>query len=1276
MQYAQGFGMELNHGHVGRLAIKLPTFQRPLEIQIENIRVTLLQHPMPPHVSPEDFECKNQKRWEIEKQKRLDVVEELLWGPSASSIQSSKKRESYSAKILKYFQNQVLARLTRSAIYWIKLDIRDVNIRYIQTGEPGPRPSSNYLEGVDELQLMLRDLQVAPPSLPGKPASKSPGMSNLQNESLGHSFVNENAIDINGDTSLPSRWLHIRSFCNMFRSYFTCHSLSEVQITASGISLLLKSYPKSWSFNILDNSKSDPIPGQDFTFSAGSRSRRLSSISSRSYRPFGGNKRRKGMTKGADSKSVVLQDKKDILSEIDAMKAEEYLLFRQWGFSFIIAITPTTWKNHVNDLQSNRTNPNISCRGMTYADSNGMRSDLTKVASFSEASRQQYVSDSAEIESESSVSSSDTSDSNIGTQNKDNAARYGNHKYCTIDENKDVVRGISSKNGKYKCSSHACIEQCTSNGSSCTSRQQQDTSGVLAISLSVHLRALIPELNASSVGILARIIDRQIYFVRFGEYWCHRPQVPVTGNETVWWQHAGSSILRELPIISRKQFNMSSIEARRKSRLKYQELYISKQTENPLFREPGRRWWQLSSIKPADDTTEERLKQMERDLTLEEISYFRFGVAAKHNSKIAQNFGLKMSIIDRIHAVVFTRQTDMSREIINVVLHKDRKQDEESEQKLFLWSFSIQCPKVGVTFDLNTRSKPDKEASPHAVLALHNFSASSDLAGEVLIQTESLECGSLDGLTGPLSTRLLACPSDVCFEVCKAADFFRYSTHGRVLSESAEISQLTCISVHIAPRYGKGGHNFRDPQPIDGRQGWCPGGYDMSLELAAFGVVYDSKLVISLLSFADACDACKYAPWTWSDFKSESNSPGSHSNISKSTLLSSTEELKQQIESAFAVAEMPILGDFNIPLRNIEVHCPGIAIQLPYYHSHLSDANITKLGITEKKVKKVGKKGPDGSEMQDDNQSIATVQYLFIVTIQNIRLRITGEEYSRAFHGGSDIRTEAEGYLDIFSYLSEESRLKVAQEILPSRVMFDPLKRQFTEEVAGSDVLEEHLRETELISMAKIWSYPEDMELIAESIKQQQNEEMFLHNGASQHMARRVFRSSRKAVLGGWRSTSHVIDASRGLSQAMPKLLDDPNYYPLPILPYLKTGVVRGHRVAHVGVSPEVPGGAAVAAAASVQGIQIWESPIHIWHLVSLEKTIREIKNYMMDSKLVDSVVQEGQRDQKEGSSISRDMDSHAASKARKTAVNYKFVLTIDIDQISLLCLVSMISRP
>jgi hypothetical protein len=855
-----------------------------------------------------------------------------------------------------------------------------------------------------------------------------------------------------------------------------------------------------------------------------------------------------------------------------------------------------------------------------------------------------------------------------------------------------------------------------------------DARSAFTIDFSVTLKALLLDMNAGSIAIVNRIVDRQTHFSNFGEHWAVRPEVPVSGHEVQWWQHGGRALASSTRRLARREVPLGRLELRRAARLEYQSLYAGTLVNHRQFAEPGRRWWQKRQIRAADERAKRRLAEFEEALSLEELAHFRFGVAAVYNRVIADNEGLLHLVADKIDALVYTRRDSMPPGLADLLLHRDRSPlshsggsgsgnnagDGATSNKLLRHGLriSMYCPKIGVAVDMRaSATAPPLPGLNYLVLCVRRVAGELDVDGSINLQVHSLDCGQSDAPTGVLEPRILGCPSSVCAQVCRAADFTRYAVTGNVLANAGLETNEMCARVSITPRYGTGGISVVDAESSEGAAGggngttsqqsgavqdddWRPAGFNIDVTMAAFALTYNGTVVTSLLSVVSAWDACRTKPWMWkspllgaagssaSAKRGGGDAPslpaGGMQRNWPPALPANPSSVVDMVENAFAIANEPVLGRLVLPSTSVSVRCPGVAIQLPYQHKNSSDLfkssglkrSTRRLREAKEADEEVSSTSPRGRRRNNmnnnDGKTVSSpaavaaaaaaaaeqdtqphsqqafygttttthlpqstegavdelagvaedgstaLVYMFTVTVQNMSFNIDGEDFDLSLRGGTARRIHAHGNLDVFSYLSLPSRCVLARQIMPTRVLFDPTHRRFTEEVAGVDALELEMREIELAAMAKVWAYPEDMPMIMKGRKRQDVG---------------VGGSLGDDGLGGGetsrRTPSTGLDAASGLAQIMPDLLKSPNQYPMPFLPYLKAGEARINMVQRLTATPSEPGGAVLAAAASVFGIQAWVSPLHVWHLMSLEVTVSNILKYLLGSSFFESVVAE-----------------------------------------------------
>lgn len=240
----------------------------------------------------------------------------------------------------------------------------------------------------------------------------------------------------------------------------------------------------------------------------------------------------------------------------------------------------------------------------------------------------------------------------------------------------------------------------------------------------------------------------------------------------------------------------------------------------------------------------------------------------------------------------------------------------------------------------------------------------------------------------------------------------------------------------MAPRLGAGGltvdcapEQHASWQPSQ----WRPGGYDTSVDLAAVSVAYHTATFASLLHFLDGWEACKLAPWGWRTPRPPQSArqaaPGSGSGSRSSAvrpavlpLPYSPEPVAEMVLQSFSAHGTPVLGMLCLQGGSLELHCPGIAVQLPYNHHAQFDmvrmresAGIGGGGGTA--ADKPGAAAGSGAQLPRSSstpadpaaaadpfaaigQAVAEgelgppLRYALTLVVQDIRLTVTGEDAS------------------------------------------------------------------------------------------------------------------------------------------------------------------------------------------------------------------------------------------------------------------------------------------
>lgn len=188
------------------------------------------------------------------------------------------------------------------------------------------------------------------------------------------------------------------------------------------------------------------------------------------------------------------------------------------------------------------------------------------------------------------------------------------------------------------------------------------------------------------------------------------------------------------------------------------------------------------------------------------------------------------------------------------------------------------------------------------------------------------------------------------------------------------------LTYRETPRPGVGGLTVDCPPdaaaawvPSD----WRPGGSDRSIQLAAVALVYHTATFAALLEFIDGCDACKAAPWAWRvpAAPGGGSGAGSAARSGPPPLPADPEPVGEMVLSSFSAHGAPTLGTLSLEGSTLRLHCPGLALQLPYEHlTHVTLAPLRAEG------------GPE--------EGAPPLRYALTVTVQNMLLSVAGEDAS------------------------------------------------------------------------------------------------------------------------------------------------------------------------------------------------------------------------------------------------------------------------------------------
>lgn len=764
-------------------------------------------------------------------------------------------------------------------------------------------------------------------------------------------------------------------------------------------------------------------------------------------------------------------------------------------------------------------------------------------------------------------------------------------------------------------------------------------SAAFGLTLDVDIKALMLDVNLSSLGIAQRLKGRLGLVSKYNTHWSARPEVPVESNEILWWHHAGRAALEEVRRLVRWQVplgrDVNGIEQRRANRLIYEPLYLSKHSRNILFRDPNRRWYQRNTITVADDASMKVLANMEEHLSVEEVGHFRLMAAAKYNHVLASSLNMKEFIATKVDYIIsqLTQGTLASRDVL---LHLDCV---PKPDRAFALDVAVRCPKVSLALDTRLHAAANVDSVAYYACSVKHLHAGWKLGGGMSLSVKSMSMGPADCSSGEIIFVSVASPSLLCHRVCKAADFTRYAVTGHVRADNIASHSVDTafIEMNVDPVLGVGGVTV-DSLGDEGRsvveriENWKPAGRDIQVSVAAIGAKMSaladegsdySRVLLRLVgryrrsntytrSWNRAAEPFHIGTARGPPRRATYSPPSR--TYSNSACLSRHQPLRERFASVADLVQdscsrslTPTTSLTKLSNNTIRVECPGIAFQVPYaYRYSLSRETALAILETEEMGEETMARTPT-AKVNVPKSGFDGSKYMLTMVTQNIRLTSHVDSFARYYRGGAGLIAEGGFMVDLFSYLSDDERNAISEKLAPMKYVFDEESKEFIQEASGVDVLKRKLRHLEIVSMAKVWAYPDDASLIARAARPRtpsfdlpkENDDS-VREGPAQEMRLPAVK---------------MLEKSR---------------YPMPIVPYLKTYGALGCVATRVSGEPVVPGDKSLSAGLFIRGIQAWLSPIQLGHLKCLTETLRD-KVRLAGDALVDGPEEgEGEDDQSE----------------------------------------------
>lgn len=742
----------------------------------------------------------------------------------------------------------------------------------------------------------------------------------------------------------------------------------------------------------------------------------------------------------------------------------------------------------------------------------------------------------------------------------------------------------------------------------------QTSSSVFSLALDVDIKALMLNVNLSSLGIMQRLKGRMGLLSKYNAHWSARPEGPVMSNEISWWHHAGRAAMDEVRQVVRWQVPLGGnvadgIGQRRANRLIYEPLYLSKHSRNVTFRDPKRRWYQRNTVSVADDASMKVLERMEEHLSVEEVGHFRFMAAAKYNHVLASSPEMKEFLATKVDYVI--SQLILGKMASrDVLLHLDCMPKPETE---FALDVSVSCPKISVAVDTRPHATADVDSVAYYACSVKHLHAGWNLTGGLSLFVKSMSMGPADSSTGDISFVSVTSPSLLCRRVCKAADFTRYAVTGQVRADNIASGSMDTafIKMTVDPMSGVGGvtvDSFGDEcaSVAERIKNWKPAGLGIQLSVAAIGAKMTpladkgsdyARVVLRLIgryrrsntymrrwnraaepfsvriARGPSRATCSTPSRTYSNQRS---------SLRYGPLNEKSASIADLVQDSCSRSLTPTTSLTKLSNNTIRVECPGIAFQVPYFYRY-SLSRETALTILEAEEHGEQTTARTRSAVTLPTSGFDGSKYMLTVVVQNIRLTSHADNFASYYNGGAGLIAEGGFMLDLFSYLSDDERNAITEKLAPMKYVFDEEAKEFRQVASGIDFLKRKLRHLEIVSMAKVWAYPDDASLIAQAARPRTPSFNYPEENDG----------------------SEWDGPAQELRLPAIKMLEK-SRYPVPIVPYLKTYGTLGCLATRVSGDPVVPGDKSISAGIFIRGIQAWLSPIQLGHLKCLTETLQD----------------------------------------------------------------------
>lgn len=203
------------------LSVTMPSWNDPLKVVCSGLRVCISSNGWTKRTGTNSCLQDAEKALE-ERRRALALVDEILWGFSTS--ENKTKRSSihqFLARYIGHWKSSALYGVVQFAIQCIHIELGNIEVYYMQQGEPGPRPSHCKYSGRDAAYLKIRAISLEPVS---------------------------DVLECDNGSGMKTSWNRLMGSLSGKDNGNVSHykTVSSANIRISGLSLDLLTYPDTW----------------------------------------------------------------------------------------------------------------------------------------------------------------------------------------------------------------------------------------------------------------------------------------------------------------------------------------------------------------------------------------------------------------------------------------------------------------------------------------------------------------------------------------------------------------------------------------------------------------------------------------------------------------------------------------------------------------------------------------------------------------------------------------------------------------------------------------------------------------------------------------------------------------------------------------------------------------------------------------------------------------------------------------------------------------------